>query len=158
MEIISFIFFNALNVIIQTVKSIVTVKGGKTTAAITNAVAYGLYTYIVILIAGDLPLWIKCVSIGLCNLICVWIVKFFEEKKQKTKLWKIEVSVLGKYTKEIEDFCYYYEKLSYSKIENLKGYTLFNFYCKDKATTKIIKLICEKYGAKYFVSENRIDF
>ena len=42
---ILFIVMNVLNVVIQTVKSIATIKCGKTVAAIVNAVAYGLYTY-----------------------------------------------------------------------------------------------------------------
>lgn len=42
---ILFIVMNVLNVVIQTVKSIATIKCGKTVAAIVNAFAYGLYTY-----------------------------------------------------------------------------------------------------------------
>ena len=41
---IIFIVLNIFNVIIQTVKSIATVKCGKGAAALINAVAYGLYT------------------------------------------------------------------------------------------------------------------
>ena len=39
---IIFIVLNIVNVIIQTVKSIATIKCGKTAAAFVNAVAYGL--------------------------------------------------------------------------------------------------------------------
>ena len=46
--IISYVLFNVLNVIIQTIKSIVTIKCNKYIASIVNAVAYGLYTYIII--------------------------------------------------------------------------------------------------------------
>ena len=52
---IVFIVMNVLNVVIQTVKSICTIKCGKAVAAIVNAVAYGLYTYIVVLTMCDLP-------------------------------------------------------------------------------------------------------
>ena len=44
----TFILLNILNVIIQTVKSLATVKCGKTVAALVNAVAYGLYTIVVV--------------------------------------------------------------------------------------------------------------
>ena len=44
-----FIILNIVNVIIQTVKSIATIKCGKYMAAFVNAVAYGLYTVVVIL-------------------------------------------------------------------------------------------------------------
>ena len=42
---ILFIVMNIANVVIQTIKSLATVKCGKWGAAIVNAVAYGLYTY-----------------------------------------------------------------------------------------------------------------
>ena len=84
---------NELNVIIQTVKSICTIKCGKTVAAIVNAVAYGLYTYIIVLTNCDLPLLAKCLIVASANFVGVWVVKFFEEKARKDKLWKIEATV-----------------------------------------------------------------
>ena len=42
---IIFIVLTILNVVIQTIKSIATIKCGKWAAALVNAVAYGLYTY-----------------------------------------------------------------------------------------------------------------
>ena len=45
---IIFIILNIFNVILQTVKSICTVKCGKTVAAIVNAVAFGLYTVVIV--------------------------------------------------------------------------------------------------------------
>ena len=88
-----FILCNIINVIIQTIKSIATVKCGKAPAAIINALAYGFYTYIIVLTVCDLPLLIKCIVVGGCNLIGVWLVKFFEEKARKDKLWKVEMTV-----------------------------------------------------------------
>ena len=55
---IIFIALNIVNVIIQTVKSLATVKCGKTVAAVVNAVAYGLYTVVVVYTVCDLPLWL----------------------------------------------------------------------------------------------------
>ena len=80
---IIFIILNILNVIIQTVKSIATVKCGKAVAAITNAVAYGLYTVVVVYTMCDLPLTYKAIIVAVCNLIGVYVVKYFEEKSQK---------------------------------------------------------------------------
>ena len=77
---IVFIVLNIVNVVIQTVKSLATVKCGKTVAAIVNAVAYGLYTVVVVYTVCDLPLWLKVVVVGVANLIGVYVVKYFEEK------------------------------------------------------------------------------
>ena len=42
--IIIFIIFNVLNVVIQTIKSLATIKCGKNMAAIINAIAYFILT------------------------------------------------------------------------------------------------------------------
>ena len=90
---ITFVILNIVNVIIQTVKSLATVKCGKTVASIVNAIAYGLYTVVVVYTVCDLPLWLKVVVVGVANLIGVYVVKFIEEKSRKDKLWKIECTV-----------------------------------------------------------------
>ena len=46
---ILFVICNIANVIIQTVKSLVTVKGSPIAAAVVNAIAYGFYTYIIVI-------------------------------------------------------------------------------------------------------------
>ena len=88
-----FIALNIVNVIIQTVKSIATIKCGKTMAAVVNAIAYGFYTYIVILTMSDLPLFTKCIIVALCNLIGVYVVKLLEEKSRKDKLWLVKFTI-----------------------------------------------------------------
>ena len=75
----TFIILNIINVIIQTIKSIATVKCKKTIAAIVNAVAYGLYTVVVVYTVCDLPLICKVAVVALCNLIGVFFVKWLEE-------------------------------------------------------------------------------
>ena len=72
--IILFVVLNIVNVIIQTVKSIATVKCGKEVAAVINAVAYGLYTIVTIYMMCELPLFLKAGVVAICNLIGVWTV------------------------------------------------------------------------------------
>ena len=93
---ILFIVMNIVNVVLQTIKSLATVKCGKWGAAIVNAVAYGLYTYIVVLTMCDLPLLWKCVIVALANFIGVYVVKLIEEKARKDKLWKVEATFAHK--------------------------------------------------------------
>ena len=83
---IIFIVLNIFNVILQTVKSICTVKCGKTVAAIVNAVAFGLYTVVIVYTNADLPLIQKVLVVALSNLIGVYVVKWVEEKKRKEML------------------------------------------------------------------------
>ena len=80
---IIFIILNILNVIIQTVKSLCTINGGKIVAAVANAVAYGFYTIVIIYMVCDLPLATKVVIVAICNFVGVFFVKMLEEKSRK---------------------------------------------------------------------------
>ena len=150
----TFIIFNAINVVIQTVKSIATIKCGKTAAAVVNAVAYGLYTYVVILTVCDLPLLWKCLIVAGCNFIGVWVVKFFEEKARKDKLWKVEATVYEPYTESLHKDLKIAE-LPHNYIEGVGKYVLFNIYCETQADSRKAKEILDYHKAKYFVSESK---
>jgi uncharacterized protein YebE (UPF0316 family) len=152
---IIFIVLNIVNVIIQTVKSIATIKCGKTAAAIVNAIAYGLYTVVVVYTVCDLPLWFKVVVVGGANLIGVWVVKWMEEKSRKDKLWKVEATVLRGWTADLHKALVDAE-IPHNYLENVGKYTLFNLYCATQAQSAKAKEIMTKYDAKYFVSETKI--
>lgn len=151
---IIFIVFNILNVVIQTIKSIATIKCGKTMAAIINAIAYGLYTYIVILMVCELPLWSKCLIVGLCNLVGVYVVKWFEEKARKDKIWKVEATLHNE-EKTFDCLGELAEKgISYNYI-NVNKYIIVNCYCPTQKESIIVKDILTRYNAKYFVTETK---
>ena len=145
---------NILNVIVQTVKSIATIKCGKMGASLVNAVAYGLYTYIVVLTMCDLPLIWKCIIVALANFIGVYAVKWGEEKARKDKLWKVEATVLRGWTKELHKSLVEAE-IPHNYLENVGKYTLFNIFCEKQSDSAKAKEILNKYGAKYFVSESK---
>ena len=149
-----FIVCNIINVIIQTVKSIATIKCGKTMAAVVNAIAYGFYTYIVILTMSDLPLFTKCIIVALCNLIGVYVVKLLEEKSRKDKLWKVEATVNTK--EEAEDIIKLLKDVNipYNYID-INRYVLINCYCATQKQSAGVKSILDTYNAKYFVSESK---
>lgn len=150
---IIFIALNIVNVIIQTVKSLATVKCGKTVAAVVNAVAYGLYTVVVVYTVCDLPLWLKVVVVGVCNLVGVFCVKWGEEKARKDKLWKVEATVpTGVAEKVRHDLKA--NGLSHNYID-IEKYYLFNVYCENQKQSTVAKVILDYYNAKYFVSESK---
>ena len=149
-----FIVLNIFNVILQTVKSICTVKCGKTVAAIVNAVAYGLYTVVIVFTNADLPLMQKVLVVALSNLIGVYVVKWFEEKKRKQMLWKVEFTVLAQNTKTIADILTL-AHIPHNYIENVGKYTIFNAYCATQKQSESVKEIIKEYNAKYFVSETK---
>lgn len=150
---IIFIALNIVNVIIQTVKSIATIKCGKGMASVVNAIAYGLYTVVVVYTVCDLPLWLKVVVVGACNLVGVFCVKWGEEKARKDKLWKVEATVKPCEFEAIKTYCEVAD-LPFSYID-IDKYILFNFYCATQKESAIVKDLLDKHNAKYFVSESK---
>jgi len=146
-----FIVLNAVNVVIQTIKSLCTIKCGKLVASVVNAVAYGLYTVVVVYMVCELPLLWKVVIVGLCNFVGVFIVKWCEEKARKDKLWKVELTVPAKYTEAIDHDL---KSVPHSYIPVGK-HTLFNFYCETQKESTKVKAIAKQYEAKYFVAESK---
>ena len=151
---ILFIILNAVNVIIQTIKSLLTIKGGKLIAASANAIAYGLYTVVVIYMVCELPLLWKVLIIGACNFIGVFVVKLIEEKIRKEKLWKIEVTIPANEKDNLLIDCERMD-LTFNYID-IHKYFIFNFYCETKDESKTVKEMLTNYKAKYFVSESKI--
>lgn len=149
-----FIVLNVLNVIIQTVKSIATIKCSAWVAASINAIAYGLYTIVVVYMNADgLGLMWKALIIGVANLLGVYVVKLLEAKSRKDKLWKVECTVARTKTSALD------EELKTAQIPHnyviVGSHTVFNCYCATQKESLAVKNILAKYNAKYFVTESK---
>lgn len=150
-----FIILNVLNVIIQTVKSICTIKCGKMSAALINALAYGLYTVVLVYMSCDLSTWQKALTVALCNLVGVYVVKFMEEKMRKDKLWKIELTVKDYNAKNFEADLVKFG-IPYTRVNaNGMDYVIFNTFCATQKDSVFVKSLADRYKAKYFVSETK---
>lgn len=149
-----FIVLNIINVVLQTIKSIATIKCGKLMAGIVNAVAYGLYTVVLVYTMCDLPLMWKAIIVALCNFVGVFVVKWIEEKARKDKVWKVECSVP---TERAEVFKNWIKErnLPFNYIENIGKYTIFNIYCYTQEDSAKAKVLMEHFTLKYFVSESK---
>ena len=172
--IILFVVLQLVNVVLQTLKSIITVKGTTTQSALMNAIAYGVYTVIVVFTAGEFTgnyitdLIIKiAVTMG-TNLIGVYISAWILNKFKKDKLWKVESTVSWNYVPNIP---YNDQKnkflktlidkinaqnLSYHYIELPNRKFLFSFYCKTQKESLALKEILKDYNAKYIVQEESV--
>lgn len=148
-----FALCTAVNVILSTIKSILTVKGGKLSASFINALTYGFYSYVIVLTSADgMPIWLKMAITAVCNFIGVYLVKWIEEKARKDKLWKVELTVPTKYTNTID---FDLHDVPHSYIELSDKHTLFNFYCATQKESAKVKAIANQYEAKYFVAESK---
>lgn len=152
---ITFIILNISNVIIQTIKSIATVKCGKGVAAIVNAIAFGLYTIVTVYLMCELPLYWKAIIVALCNLVGVYVVKWCEEKARKDKLWKIEATFSHdeNIITDLKEWANT-NNIGY-KYNDIVKYFEIDFYSNTQKESSLIKKFIEAHNGKYFVSESK---
>lgn len=149
-----FTILSIVNVIFSTVRTILTIKGNKFVASITSAGYFSFYNIMMLLTISDFPMYQKCIITFVCNFIGVYVVKVFEERKQRERLWKIELTIKSEYIKDlVADLKK--EKISYNYIQNLNQKTLFNIYSSTKIESKKIEDLTKKYNAKFFISESK---
>ena len=149
-----FIILNIVNVVLQTVKSIATIRCGKTVASLINAIAYGLYTVVVVYTVCDLDLWVKVAVVALANFIGVYVVKLIEEKARKDKLWKVEATVYHYLTEHYHTLLVE-QGIAHNYIEGIGQYTIFNIYCPTQHESLLVREMLEESESKYFVSESK---
>ena len=154
--IILFVICTAVNVILSTIKSIATIKGGKFMAALMNALTYGFYSWVIILTTIDnLSTVSKMLITAACNFVGVYLVKLIEEKTRKEKLWQLSITVPQKYIEALHHD-YTQINLPHNYIDVVK-WGVFTIYCEtQKDTTKALE-IAKQYDAKCFAAENKLD-
>ena len=151
-----------VNVVIQTIKSLCTVKCSTFISACVNAVAYGLYVYVIFLTnAEGLSLWGKAIIAAVANFSGVYIANMLFNKVFSREVeWIVNVIV-----PEGKNAILFQEDLEKEKIEYLKFgdrlwmamndkrvYYVFCPTCKD---SEKLKKIIDKYdNIKYIINEN----
>ena len=151
---IIFIVLTILNVVIQTIKSIATIKCGKWVAAIVNAVAYGLYTYVIFFTSCEgLDLHAKALITAFANLVGVYVVKYFEEKARKDKLWKLELACPIVHHDDLHALLKEYN-IPHSYVEAGK-WVIFNCYCATQEDTRVVTDLGRKRECKFSAYESK---
>lgn len=152
---IVFIGLSVVNVIFSTIRSITTIKSGKTIASIISGGYYAFYNVMLIYTVMDFPLWQKCIITFVCNVLGVYTVKFIEEKMRKDRLWEIRVTCQNNDTKEIHNSLVAND-IPHNYIENVGKHTVFNIYCETQAQSQIVNGIIKENNCKYFISESKV--
>lgn len=150
-----FLILSIINVIFSTIRSITTIKSGKTIASLISGGYFAFYNIMLIYTVADFPMWEKCLITFICNVVGVWLVKWIEEKMRKDKLWKIEVTVPNEQVEQLLTDCLYYNIEHYSYWDAYQ-YKVFNFYCATQKESRNIKTLLKSYNVKYFVTESKV--
>lgn len=151
-----FTLATALYVVLNTLRSLLTIKGGALVAALANAITYGFYPAIIILTNADLPLWQVMGSTALCNFTGVLLVKIIEKKLHKERLWKLEMALPDTGTRCMVDV--YAQWLDEQGIpcnyQKLGHWWIFNCYCETSKQTKYVTDLCKTEGGKLSAYES----
>lgn len=149
--IIIFTVCSLVNVILSTMKTILTVRSTKVVASIINAVTYGFYAIVVKQLAS-LDLTVTVIVTIATNLIGVYISMWIMDKMKKDCLWKISVTTKDKsIVKKIENFDIEYtlSPIQYKK----ETYYSIEIFSKNQKDSTIIKNILNEYKVKYNITE-----
>lgn len=149
---IVFVLLSIINVVFSTVRSLTTIKSGKWVASIISGGYFAFYNIMLVWTVADFPMWQKCLVTFGCNVIGVFVVKWFEEKLRKGKLWKIDCTVYSVERENVEK-ALKVNDIPYCYNENGK-HTMFTIFCATKDESAKVAEIVQKYHGKYFVSEN----
>ena len=149
--IIIFTVCSLVNVILSTMKTILTVRSTKIVASIVNAVTYGFYAIVVKQLAS-LDLTVTVIVTIATNLIGVYLSMWLMDKMKKDCLWKISVTTRDKnLAKKIENFDIEYT-MSPIQYKNETYYSI-EIFSKNQKDSTIIKNILNEYKVKYNVTE-----
>ena len=149
MSMIIFFVCSLINVILSTIKSVLTVKASKQTATLISAISYG-FNALVLKQLTEVDLWLSVITTILTNIIGVYVGLIITEKFKSVSLWKISVTSADK----IELLDKY--NIPYTEsIVNFKNKTFYSYeiYSDTKEESKTIKSILENYDIKYNVME-----
>jgi hypothetical protein len=153
--ILVFFFISLINVILQTAKSVLTIKASRAVASTINAIAFGFYTIVVKMIGGT-DIYVAAGLTVLANLIGVWVALLLIDKFKKDKVWRIIISCNKNICEAITDLLQA-NKIPYSLSPILyKDHSLFELciYSNNQSESLVIKDILSHFNVKYFVSES----
>ena len=129
------------NVILATIKSIVTIKGSKLSAALMNALSYSVNIVVVIYTVMDFSIWVKILITAITNFTGTYLGVYITEKLRKDRLWEIKATVItvNDYI-NIKNALKAQSHIKYNSmtLDDNQGY-LFYVYTKNKQQSKIVR-------------------
>ena len=149
-----FVILNLINVILGTMRSILTVKASPTVAMLINTISYTFYAGIVKMTSGQ-SMAIVLITTALTNVIGVYIAKWLVSLKHKDKLWVVDVTTKKSNRYNLAN------DLSIFKIQfsvfNINNSNLVNFriYSYTQLDSKRIKRVLDRYNVKYNITETK---
>lgn len=146
-----FFILNLINVILSTIRSILTVKSTPFVSMVINTISYTFYSGIVKLVSSQ-DMMVVLITTALTNILGVYIARFILDKTKKDKLWRITATIPKCIdSKEIAS------KLEEKNIQSVtyigESVKLIDIYSKTQGESVIIKETLAPLKVKYSVVE-----
>lgn len=152
-EVIIFILCSLINVILSTMKSILTVKSTKGVATLINAITYGFYTIVIKQISSIDASITVAVTIG-TNLVGVYFSMWLLDKLKKDKLWKVCVTTKNKtIIPLLEEQGISYSFSEVFTMQHKKYYSIDIFSPSQRQSEKIAEILKTDEDVRYHVVE-----
>ena len=154
--IITYLIFQTVYVILNTTKSVLTIKSTKFVAATASAITYAVYVFVLIYTVADFSIWVKAGLTAVTNFIGTLISIWLLDKIRKDKLWEITATVKSINMQDLlNELNTANVSFNYNNTNNLTEW-VFHCYCKTKKESVALRDILIKYNAKYIVHEETV--
>ena len=150
-NVLVFFILSLIIVILFTMKTVLTVKGGKVQAILINILTYSVYTVVIKLIT-EMNLAVAVVVTIITNAIGVWIALIILKKLRKDKLWRISCTIpygKGIDTADITDGLKKYN-IEYTLVK-YEGGNIIDIFSKTQGESELIKEIINNKNIRYTV-------
>lgn len=147
--VIVFCICSLINVILSTLKTLIMVNAGRSSAIIINAVCYGFYTLVVKQLSSVDYVTAVVVTI-LANIVGVWISYKIMDLFKKDKLWRITVTLktLEEHSSCVEELTKY--NIGFTRVNDSLSIDIYSY---NQTESAVIKNILSNYKHKYFIQE-----
>lgn len=155
---IAFTFTQIINVVVATFKSVVTIKGGKFSAALLNGLSYAVNALVIKKITGISNETILITLTFITNFVGVYASLWIMDKIKKDKMWVITAIIPEKQAGNFENDLRLH-LVTFSKLNYMGDTRSFMIISNSKGQSTLIGKIIKEYPSiQYTVSTNAWKF
>lgn len=151
-----FVVIQLVNVIISTIKSIVTVNGSRKNASIINAISYTFGAVITKLLTQQ-SFEVAIIVTFITNLLGVWIGKYIMDKRKPENLWTVNATVRSKEKSALEK-ALLHRGIQFILLPAENDRYLYTIFARSKAESALLEDILKNFDVKYHIVVSRENF
>lgn len=150
--VIVFALIQIVNVVLSTVRSILTVNGSKLTAALVSSISYtigAVTTKMLTEQAFDIVIIVTFIT----NLFGVYLAKLILEKTKKEKIWTVSATLRTE-NKDIVESALLKRGVQFTMCPAVNDRFLINIFSYSRGESAIVKEIMNENNTKFTITEN----